>query len=79
MFNNFWNLEISTFKMHIYFLVLRQQGLSRYIRSIRSISESSRKSSTFSNHVKVEGSDIKTCKEEFMSCHLTVMKSQDFV
>jgi hypothetical protein len=33
----------------------------------------------FSNHVKVEGSDIKTCKEEFMSFHLTVIKPQDFV
>jgi hypothetical protein len=28
--------------------------------------------------VEVEGSDIKICKEQFMSFHVTVIKSEDF-
>jgi hypothetical protein len=33
----------------------------------------------FSYHAKLGGSDIKIFKEDFMSFHITVMTSEDFV
>jgi hypothetical protein len=78
-FNIIWNLRDFNIQNAYAFSCIKATRPKWVYSKKISKSESSRRNSTFSYHVKVEGSDIMICKEEFMSFHVTVIKSEDFV
>jgi hypothetical protein len=78
-FNNFWNLRDFNIQNAYLFSCIKATRPKQVYLKKRSKSVSSRRNIMFSYPVKVERSDITICKEEFMSFHVTVMKSEDFV